>query len=58
MATEVDIYSSESSYRCFHVDVAGLLPKSGDLAGLGLSIRLIASSGTPYVGYLGYGFEE
>lgn len=54
---EVDIYSGDASYRCFHVDVASLLPKSGE-SGPGLSIRLIASSGTTYVGYLGYGFEE
>ena len=54
---EVDVYSGDASYRCFHVDVAGFLPRPGQ-ATPGLSIRLIASSGTPYVGYLGYGFEE
>jgi pimeloyl-ACP methyl ester carboxylesterase len=55
---EVDVYSGDASYRCFHVDVAGLLPKAGDVTAPGLAIRLIASSGTPYVGYLGYGCEE
>lgn len=53
---EVDVYSSDASYRCFHVDVANLLPQSGRLA-TGLVIRIVASSGTSYVGYLGYGSE-
>jgi hypothetical protein len=39
------------------VDVAMLLPREGQ-PGPGLTIRIIASSSTPYVGYLGYGFEE
>ena len=54
---DVDVYSSDRSYRCFHVDVANLLPAPG-VVPPGLSIRVIASSGTTYVGYLGYGFEE
>jgi pimeloyl-ACP methyl ester carboxylesterase len=54
---EVDVYSGDASYRCFHVDVAMLLPRDGQ-PGPGLIIRIVASSSTPYVGYLGYGFEE
>jgi pimeloyl-ACP methyl ester carboxylesterase len=54
---EVDVYSGDPSYRCFHVDVADLVPQQGRPAP-GLSIRIIASSGTPYVGYIGHGFEE
>jgi hypothetical protein len=54
---EVDVYSADASYRCFHVDVADLVPEQGRPAP-GLSIRIIASSGTPYVGYIGHGFEE
>ena len=54
---DVDVYSGDPSYRCFHLDVASLLPKAGG-SRPGLTIRLIASSGTTYVGYLGYGFEE
>lgn len=54
---EVDVYSGDASYRCFHVDVADLLPEQGRPAP-GLSIRIIAASGTPYVGYIGHGFEE
>jgi hypothetical protein len=55
--SEVTPYSGDASYRCFHVDVANLLPQEGQNPP-GLSIRLIASSGTNYVGYLGYGFED
>lgn len=54
---EVDVHTADPSYRCFHVDVADLLPNEGRSAP-GLSIRIIASSGTPYVGYIGHGFEE
>jgi hypothetical protein len=54
---EVDVYSSDASYRCFHVDVAGLVPQQGRPTP-GLIIRIIASSGTPYVGYIGHGYEE
>lgn len=53
---EVDVYSADASYRCFHVDVAALLPQPGQPAP-GLTIRIIASSGTPFVAYLGEGFE-
>jgi hypothetical protein len=54
---EVDVYSSDASYRCFHVDVADLVPQQGRPMP-GLIIRIIASSGTPYVGYIGHGYEE
>jgi hypothetical protein len=54
---EVDVYSGDASYRCFHVDVADLVPQQGR-ASSGLTIRIIASSGTPYVGYIGHGYEE
>ena len=54
---EVDVYSSDASYRCFHVDVADLVPQQGRPSP-GLTIRIIASSGTPYVGYIGHGYEE
>jgi hypothetical protein len=54
---EVDVYSSDPSYRCFHVDVADLTPQPGRPSP-GLTIRIIASSGTPYVGYIGHGYEE
>jgi pimeloyl-ACP methyl ester carboxylesterase len=54
---EVDVYSADASYRCFHVDVAALLPQPGRPAP-GLTIRIVASSGTTYVAYLGYGYEE
>jgi hypothetical protein len=54
---EVDVYSSDASYRCFHVNVADLLPQQGSPTP-GLIIRIIASSGTPYVGYIGHGYEE
>jgi pimeloyl-ACP methyl ester carboxylesterase len=53
---DVDVYSGDASYRCFHVDVAGLLPQSGQPVP-GLTIRIVASSGTTYVAYLGYGYE-
>jgi len=54
---EVDVYSSDASYRCFHVDIADLLPQEGRPTA-GLIIRIIASSGSPYVGYIGHGYEE
>jgi pimeloyl-ACP methyl ester carboxylesterase len=54
---EVDVYGSDPSYRCFHVDVADLVPQQGRVSP-GLTIRIIASSGTPYVGYIGHGYEE
>ena len=53
---EVDVYGGDASYRCFHVDVAQLLPQSGAPAA-GLMIRIVASSGTIYVAYIGYGCE-
>jgi pimeloyl-ACP methyl ester carboxylesterase len=49
---EVDVYGADPSYRCFHVDVASLLPQSGQSA-MGLTLRIVASSGTIYVAYLG-----
>lgn len=54
---EVDVYSGDASYRCFHVDVADLVPRQGQTSP-GLTVRIIASSGTPYVGYIGHGYEE
>jgi pimeloyl-ACP methyl ester carboxylesterase len=54
---EVDVYSGDASYRCFHVDVADLVPQPGR-ASPGLTVRIIASSGTPYVGYIGHCYEE
>ncbi len=53
---DVDVYSGDASYRCFHVDVAKLLPRPGQPAP-GLTINIVASSGTTYVAYLGYGYE-
>jgi hypothetical protein len=53
---DVAVYSADASYRCFHVDVANLTPQPGRQQ-LGLIIRIIASSGTVYVGYFGYGSE-
>jgi pimeloyl-ACP methyl ester carboxylesterase len=53
---EVDVYSGDNSYRCFHVDVAELLPLDGQPPA-GLTINIVASSGTIYVAYLGYGCE-
>ena len=46
-----------ASYRCFHVDVEKLLPQDGQSVP-GLTINIVASSGTTYVAYLGYGYEE
>jgi pimeloyl-ACP methyl ester carboxylesterase len=54
---EVDVYGADASYRCFHVDAAALLPQTGRTAP-GLKIGIVASSGTAYVGYLGYGCEQ
>jgi hypothetical protein len=54
---EVDVYDGDKSYRSFHVDITALLSEAGRNAP-GLSVRLIAASGTNYVGYLGYGFEK
>ena len=54
---DVDVYSSDASYRCFHVDIEKLLPHDGRPAP-GLTINIVASSGTTYVAYLGYGYEE
>ena len=54
---DVDVYSDDGSYRCFHVDVAKLMPEEGQPA-LGLTINIVASSGTTYVAYLGYGYEQ
>jgi pimeloyl-ACP methyl ester carboxylesterase len=54
---EVDVYSSDPSYRCFHVDVADLVSQQGRPTP-GLIVRIIAASGTPYVGYIGHGYEE
>jgi len=54
---DVDVYSGDASYRCFHVDVEALLPRDGQPMP-GLTINIVASSGTTYVAYLGYGYEE
>ncbi len=54
---DVDVYSGDASYRCFHVDVAALLPQAGQPPPR-LTINIVASSGTTYVAYLGYGYEE
>ena len=54
---DVDVYSGDSSFRCFHVDVEKLLPQDGQPVP-GLTINIVASSGTTYVAYLGYGYEE
>ncbi|HEV2100328.1 MAG TPA: hypothetical protein VGR45_15590 [Stellaceae bacterium] len=53
---DVDVYSGDASLRCFHVDVAALLAQPGQSAP-GLKIGIVASSGTSYVAYLGYGYE-
>ena len=54
---DVDVYSGDASYRCFHVDVAALL-RAGRPTATRLTINIVASSGTTYVAYLGYGYEE
>jgi hypothetical protein len=54
---EVDVYDGDKSYRSFHVDITALLSATGHDSP-GLRVRLIAASGTNYVGYLGYGFEK
>jgi pimeloyl-ACP methyl ester carboxylesterase len=53
---EVDVYSSDPSFRCYHVDISRILQRAGTMPGL--TIHIIASTGTTYVGYLGYGFEQ
>jgi pimeloyl-ACP methyl ester carboxylesterase len=53
---EVDVYSGDASLRCFHVDITRILQQSG--VAPDLTIHIIASTGTTYVGYLGYGFED
>ena len=55
--TEVDVYGGDPSFRCFHVDISKLLGGGSSVA-QGLTIRIIAESGTKLVGYLGYGFES
>lgn len=50
---DVHAFSSDTSYRCFHVDL-GKLKKLGDRFG----IRLAAISGTDYVAYHGVGSEN
>ena len=47
---DVDTYSGDHSFRCFHVNLSRLKPDS--LQSLGL--RLIAATGSLYVGYRGY----
>lgn len=47
---DVDTYSGDHSFRCFHVNLSRLRPDG--LQSLGL--RLIAASGSAYVGYRGY----
>ena len=47
---DVDTYSGDHSFRCFHVNLSRLKP--ADLTSLGL--RLIAATGSAYVGYRGY----
>ena len=54
---DVDVYSGDPSYRCFHVDISALLPRDGEPPP-GLTINIVASAGTTYVAYLGYGYEE
>lgn len=53
---EVEVYSGNASYRSFLVDVARLLPQAGQTPPP-LAITIVASSGTDYVAYLGYGCE-
>lgn len=47
-AMEVDTYSRDPSYRCFHVNLNELADKKG------LWISIIASSGTDLLGYTGH----
>jgi hypothetical protein len=54
---EVDVYSHDPSYRCFHVDIGALIRPAAGQPAPGLTIRIVAESGTKLVGYLGYGFE-
>lgn len=53
---EVEVYSGDASYRSFLVDVAQLMPQPGRPPAP-LAITIVASSGTDYVAYLGYGCE-
>jgi hypothetical protein len=46
-------YSSDRSFKCFHVNLSDLRPQR--LKSLG--VELVTSSGTEYVGYLGYGSD-
>lgn len=53
-ATDVHVYRSDSSFRCFHVNLSKLQPANLDE----LSIRVIASSGSQLVGYTGFGTDK
>lgn len=51
---EVHTYSGDKSLRCFHVNLTKLKPERFK----NLWMRVIASSGTRFVGYHGYGSEK
>lgn len=64
-AMDVDTYSKDHSYRCFHVNLSELkksrLKASGEDWFTNISnlwIRIMATTGTRLIGYTGYGAEN
>lgn len=55
---EVHAYSTDKSYRCFHVNVPRLKEALQERAGHTLWVRIIASSGSALVGYHGVGSDK
>jgi hypothetical protein len=54
---ELHAYSTDKSYRCYHVCLSALAGAAGDKKIDSLRIRVIASSGSEWVGYHGEGSE-
>ena len=52
---DVHVYAHDKSLRNFHVDVTDFVTKSAPPK---FTLRIIASTGTEHVGYLGYGESE
>jgi hypothetical protein len=55
-APDVHAYTEDTSYRCFHANIAPFTSGDGKLTNLWL--RLIASSGTELVSYFGFSSED
>jgi pimeloyl-ACP methyl ester carboxylesterase len=53
-ATDVHVYRSDPSLRCFHVDLKDAHVRDLDT----LALRVIASSGSHLVGYTGFGTDK